>query len=149
MLPSFPADLPTADSEEAAVIHGWQEYWRVYEKFAADPVGFSDLTETQYVTTGDEATVILQMIDGLREDRLRVDGGFVFRDVSLEMGPSTATPRTALLTYCLDRSTLRVFDIDSGEQIPNEGTLKERTTMELLPDGVWRVAKITNEMSPC
>ena len=66
---SYPADLPTEDPESAAIIEGWQAYQRVYEKFASDPFGYTDFTETQYVTTGHEATTVMERIQALREER--------------------------------------------------------------------------------
>ena len=146
---SFPAGLPTEDPEEAAIIAGWQEYWRVYGLFAADPLGDRDPTETQYVTTGDEASGLLDKIAGLREDRIRAEGGFVFRDVVVEVRADDLSPRTALISYCVDRTDLRIFEIDTGEQIPAGGTLLERAELELMPDGVWVVSRIRNEKTPC
>ena len=147
--PSYPADLPTEDPETAAIIKGWQEYWRVYEKFAADPLGSKDLTETQYVTTGEEATLILDKLAALREERLRVQGGVVFRAVEVEKGLSSSEPRTAQLSYCLDRSHMQIMKIDSDERVPAEGTLAETALLVLMPDGSWRVSQITNEIKTC
>lgn len=139
--PSYPVTLPTEDPVTAAVIHGWQEYQRVYEKFGSDPLGTQDLTETQYVTTGEEATGLLDSIDELRRERLRLGGGMVFRNVEVDV----VSPSQALVHYCLDLTNFLVFDIDSGERLIRKGGLQETSTMSLGKDGVWRVEKVRNE----
>lgn len=143
--PSYPADLPTEDPETAAIIKGWQEYWRVYEKFAADPLGSKDLTETQYVTTGEESTGIVEDIESLREERLRTEGGLAFRDVSVEIDATDV----ADVSYCVDLTGYRVFEIDSGERVPRDVQMTETATMQKGQDGVWRVAKIRNKEAQC
>jgi hypothetical protein len=55
VIESFP-DTPTDESPVQAEIRAaWEEYNRVKDKFARDPE-LNDLTEIQYVTTGQEAT---------------------------------------------------------------------------------------------
>ncbi len=147
--PSYPADLPTGDPETAAIIKGWQEYWRVYEKFAADPLGSKDLTETQYVTTGRQSTIILDAIASFRESRLRSEGGRLVRDVSVGQITETAEGATAVVEYCVDAEQLRVFNIDTGEQVPRSGTYSESASMLQGPDGTWRVELIQNEKAKC
>ena len=147
---SYPADLPTGDPESAAIIAGWQEYQRVLEKFAADPLGFSDFSETQYVTTGEAANVILDEMQMLRNERLRSEGGLVFRDVTLTIiGTGESGAREATLDYCLDVNALRVFYVDTGEQLPRSGTYTETTTMEQGADAKWRVSRIRNSEASC
>ncbi|SHJ61968.1 hypothetical protein SAMN02745244_02900 [Tessaracoccus bendigoensis DSM 12906] len=146
---SFPAGLPTEDPEEAAIIAGWREYWRVYELFAADPLGDRDPTETQYVTTGEESRIILDRIARLREERIRSEGGFTFRDIVVDPGDKEATPRIAYISYCVDRAHLRLVRIDTGELVPAEGTLQERTELQLMLNGQWIVAQVRNEIAEC
>jgi len=141
--------LPTEDPVTAAIIHGWQEYQRVYEKFAADPFGTRDLNETQHVTTGEEASLIIERIAGFREDRVQSGGGLVFRDVTVAVDDPGADPRTAVVSYCVDRGGLRLIEVDTGKLVPASGTFREESTLELLPDGSWRVAKIRNESVKC
>ena len=147
---SYPTDLPTGDPESAAIIAGWQEYQRVLEKFAVDPLGFSDFSETQYVTTGEAANVILDEMQMLRNERLRSEGGLVFRDVTLTIiGTGESGAREATLDYCLDVNALRVFYVDTGEQLPRSGTYTETTTMEQGADAKWRVSRIRNSEASC
>ncbi len=141
---SFPADLPTGDPESAAIIEGWQAYWRVYEKFAADP-SLTDLTETQYVTTGEEANGILEAIAEVRDAGLRSEGGVVFRDFVV----TVTGEGEAKLDYCVDLAWLRVVRIDNGEPFPRSGTFVEHARMERGVDNVWRVAQIRNEEIQC
>lgn len=145
--PSYPADLPTEDPETAAIIKGWQEYWRVYEKYAADPRGDLDLTETQYVTTGEESTLILERLAHLKKEGLRSEGGIIFRDVVVSM--QGGTPTTALVTYCADVSQLKVTDLDTNEPFERTGTLAEEVLMEQGKDGVWRASRVRNEANTC
>ena len=147
---SYPADLPTGDPESAAIIAGWQEYFRVLDKFAADPFGYTDFSETQYVSTGDAANLIIEQIEGMRRLRLRSEGGFVFRDLSVtpsDPGPENAT--RAILEYCVDFGHLQVYNLDTGERLPRSGTYQETATMEQGKDTKWRLANIYNTEASC
>lgn len=143
---SFPDSLPTDDPEKAAVIAGWQEYWRVYEKYAADPTGFADYTETQYVAIGEEANLILDRLELLRSQKLRNEGGMVFRDVEVVLDSARAT---AIVTYCSDLASLRVRDVISGEYVVRTGTMAETASLERGADGKWRVFQIRNDVREC
>ncbi len=91
---SFPADLPTDDAESAAIIEGWRAYWRVFEKFAADP-SLTDLTETQRVTTGEEADAVLVVLANGRERNVKSVGVQQFRAVELSPTRQTVAGREA------------------------------------------------------
>lgn len=149
--PSFPSDMPTENAEEAAVIAGWQEYWRVYEKYAADPHGFTDFTETQLVTTGDEQVTILDTISYLREHNLLSLGGRVFQDVHVEFQKQSADkPNRASVTYCVDARNIKVVEEETGKPAERIGlVLEETATMEQGLDGIWRAAGFTNEKAEC
>ncbi|QNP54687.1 hypothetical protein [Tessaracoccus defluvii] len=150
MVESYPADLPTGDPESAAIVAGWQEYFRVYEKYAADPLGYSDFSELMYVTTGDEANEVLDGIAHLREEDLRVEGGLQIRDVSVSTPvPDDLGIRTATVKFCSDSSRVRLFRISTGERVLVERTLLEAFTMEEGADGKWRVAKVRNQAASC
>lgn len=133
----------------AAIIAGWQEYWRVYELFAADPFGGRDLTETQYVTTGRQSTAILNALASFRENRLRSEGGRVFRDIVVEEPIDNNGVVNAAITYCVDASEIKVFNIDTDERVARSGTFQERATMERGADGIWRVEMLENEQKSC
>lgn len=143
---SYPDSLPTDDPEKAAVIAGWQEYWRVYEKFAADP-SLTDLTETQYVTTGEEAKEILDLIASLRHEGVRSEGGRKFSDV--EVSIAGGFPMTAIIKYCMNVDELLLFDIATGERIPRSGAYVEEARLENKKDGTWRVSYVKNEPAQC
>lgn len=146
---SFPPDLPTTDPVEAAVIHGWQEYWRVYEKFAADPLGLTDQTETQYVTTGRQSTYVLDSLDSLKRMKVRSEGGLLFRDVAVGEAEVIGGETVRQITYCLDTTELRVINIETGERVARADTYRETATMVKGPDGTWRVEMIANRKVTC
>lgn len=143
---SYPASLPTDDPEKAAVIAGWQEYWRVYEKYAADP-SLKDLTETQYVTTGAEANEVLDMISDLRRQGLRSEGGRVFSNVTVS--PESGTPRRAAVKYCVSVDSLILIEISTGQRVPRTGQYLEVAVLENMKDGTWRVSHVSNEDAQC
>lgn len=147
---SFPADLPTGDAESAAIIEGWQAYWRVFEKFAADP-SLTDLTETQHVTTGEEADAILVGLAHGRERNVKSVGTQQFRAVQLSPTRQTAAGREADISYCADLSAVRLVDAETGAPVERGGsdTFHETATMREGVDGTWRVAQIRNEEATC
>lgn len=101
------------------------------------------------MTTGQEASIILLKLDDMRAARIRIEGGYIFRQISVVLADKGSAPRTAELTYCLDRTGLRLFNMDTGAPIPAQGTLLERATMRMMPDGSWRVESILNESKSC
>ncbi|GAA4894021.1 hypothetical protein GCM10025789_09030 [Tessaracoccus lubricantis] len=142
--------LPTEDPESAAIVAGWQEYQRVYEKFAMAPNEYSDFTETQYVTTGHESVVILDRIAGFRENGLELVGGVAFHD--LAVGPPTDEPdgtSTATIEYCLDLNQLQVRDVATGDLVARSGRFEEVAYMRQGLDDVWRVEGITSSDEEC
>lgn len=148
---SFPPAPATESPDQAAIREAWMEYWRIHHKFSADPT-LSDLTETQNITTGDQQNLILDSISQLREAKLRTLGGLQFRSVSVGSPTVDAgTKRTAVITYCVDRSELRLENYDTGETMtaPGAPTFFETTTMQEGLDGRWRVAMILNEEAAC
>ena len=149
--PSYPADLPTEDPETAAIIKGWQEYWRVYEKFVGDPLGTHDLSEVQAIATGDQPNVFLRSVDIGRERRVSISGGQQFRDVVVGDISSSSASRVASMTYCADSSAVTMKNVDTGESVKKSTGDTYRETVNLLEgtDGVWRVSKITNEEASC
>lgn len=146
-MPTYPSDLPTESAEEAAIIAGWQEYWRVYGKFMADPNGFTDFSETQYVTTGEQSNTILDVIGFMRDNDLKGLGGSLFRDVSVKV----MSDGVAEVRYCSDTRNIDVRHADTNEVYEREvaDTLAETATMHRGEDGVWRVAKIRNKEFKC
>lgn len=149
---SYPADLPTEDPESAAIIKGWQEYQRVRQKYLADPDGYTDFTETQNVTAGEQQNTILRNVELYRENRIRSHGGLVFDDVIVGKISETADGlQQAMLSYCVDRSNAKVTTYE-GEDYPTGDLLprftEQATLLEGL-DGIWRVALIRNSEEPC
>ncbi|MFD0865022.1 hypothetical protein ACFQ06_04265 [Tessaracoccus lubricantis] len=145
---SFPGKLPTEDAASSALIAGWQDYLRVLEKYSADPMGFTDFTETQNVTTGNEKVIILDLLSAYREEKVRVIGNFAFRDVEIGTIQLNAEGlRQATLEYCVDRSNMEVVSYE-GTQQDTSGltpTYPETTTLVEGADGVWRVAQVRND----
>jgi len=125
------------------------EYWRVYEKFAADPT-LTDFTELQNLTDGEESRAVMSSIQGLRQAGRVSKGGWRFRDVALRLQDKTS-PRQAEVTYCLDRTELILADVDTGSRIDglSLANLQETATMEQGSDGRWRVILRRNQESKC
>lgn len=147
---SFPPAPATESAEQAAVRAAWMEYWRVYEKYAADP-SLADLSETQQVTTGEAQNVILEAIGTLRDEDRAFLGGWNFRDVVITQPTESPTgDRAARLNYCVDRSAMVFEDTTSGARsersMPN---LKETSVLVQGPDGRWRLAQRRNEAQDC
>ncbi|MBB1484263.1 hypothetical protein H5392_10375 [Tessaracoccus sp. MC1865] len=144
---SYPGELPTEDAESAAIIAGWQEYQRVLAKYLADPEGYTDFSETQYVTTGDQSNHILRNVEIYRENEIRNLGGLVFESLSVGEIQDFPSVRRGELTYCVDRSAVEIRKYD-GDPYPTAGLSPryvETATMEEGQDGVWRVALIEND----
>ncbi|AQP46830.1 hypothetical protein BW730_04100 [Tessaracoccus aquimaris] len=116
----------------------------MYEKFVADP-SLTELTETQHVTTGEESNGILATIEQLRAEGIRSEGGRQFRDVAVDIvGSDNAT-----IAYCVDLSSLRVFDTTTGDRLTRSGELREKVTLRKMPDHSWRVEQIRSESTQC
>lgn len=145
---SYPVDLPTEDPETAAIIEGWQEYHRVLRKFSADPRGFTDFSETQLVTTGQKSTGILDQIEGYRNEGVKVLGDFRYDQLEVQepvQGPDGLM--SAQLSYCVDRSGMRVVDYE-GVEMPMDHlspTYPETALLIQGLDAVWRVAEVRND----
>lgn len=148
---SFPP-APEGESDEiAAIREGWEEYNRVKEKFAKDPT-LKDLTETQYVTTGFAAQMIIEQISSLRKDNLRVVGDRIWRDVTITEPSTNADGVTiATVTACYDPTHAYAVDIDTEEPSKERltKTLRETLLMEQGADKIWRVADYDNESEEC
>ena len=146
---SFPPAPATESAEQAAIRAAWMEYWRVYEKFAADP-SLTDLTELQNLTDGEESSAVMSSIQSLREAGRFTKGGWQFREVVVEH-PIDGRGEQAKVSYCLDRSRLVIADIATDLPIsgPQPGNLMETATLEQGPDGMWRVALRRNQESTC
>ena len=147
---SFPPAPATESPEQAAIRAAWMEYWRVYEKFAADP-SLSDLTETQQVTTGEAQNVILDAIGQLRDDNTAFLGGWQFRDVIVAVPSDGGSGEpTSELTYCVDRSRMRLENTETGvvseQSLPS---LRETALMKQGKDGRWRLAERRNQEEAC
>ena len=148
---SFPPAPATESAEQAAIRAAWMEYWRVYEKFAADP-SLADWTETQYVTTEEEATLIIQALGELRDNGWRSLGGRAFRDVVIaEDVPNQQEADTAEVRYCLDRSGVTLVDAETETAVIVDvpPTFLETATLRRGLDGKWRVAMIRNQPAAC
>lgn len=148
---SFPAAPESEDVEKAAIRKAWEEYSIVYDKFARDP-SLTDLSETQYVTTGFWSVGVTQSINSLRKQNLRAAGHNIHRDVKIGDPETNADGvRISIITACNDLSHQYAIDITTGEKSDKgyNGTLFETITMQLGLDNKWRVADYTNEPKPC
>ncbi|WP_353081786.1 hypothetical protein [Tessaracoccus lapidicaptus] len=148
---SFPPAPASESADQAAVRAAWMEYWRVYEKFAADP-SLPDWSETQRITAGEEATLIIQSIGALKDRGWRSLGGREFREVGVSLQGTSAEGRAvASVSYCLDSTAVQVVNALTGEPVTVDAspTLKEVATLEEGADGRWRVVEVRNEPAQC
>ena len=149
----FP-DTPTTESPvQAEIRSAWEAYETTMDKFARDPE-LNDLTEIQYVTTGQEATDAVQVIVRLRENNLMRKGNVTFRDaVIAEPVTNTDGVTTSEVNYCFDPAHLQTLDIDTGQPGENairpDQTMKVTVVMEQMPDGSWRAALSETELALC
>lgn len=142
---SFPSVVGES-GDRAAVRAGWLEYWRVYDKFTRDPT-LTDLSETQYVTTGEMSSVIVRAIRTYREQGLRSAGGIRFSKISVGTPTAGDSARSAIITYCTDNAEYKVYK-DGKPFDVEKFVLRETATMLEGEDGKWRVAQIRNERDP-
>lgn len=150
---SYLGELPTEDAESAAIFAGWQEYQRVLWMFAADPLGYTDFSETQYVTWDDKQNGILDDLSLYRESKIKVLGDFSYTQFVLHAPTERADGlKAANLDYCVDRSLMKVVDYD-GVDVTNKDltpTFPESAVLVEGPDGTWRVSAVTNDPElPC
>lgn len=149
---SFPTPAESEAEAAAAIRAGWEKYWTVLDKYGADPT-LTDLQETQTVTVGEAADTLPNEIIELREANLKMVGCRTFRDVLIGEPVANADGVTvAEVTYCRDDSGVDLVDITTGEpsgRKPEVLTFKGVATMELLPDGIWRLATKRDETASC
>ena len=153
VIESFP-DTPTSESPvQAEIRSAWEAYETTMDKFARDPA-LNDLTEIQYVTTGQEATDAVQGVVRLRQNNLMRKGTVVFRDAVISE-PTTNTDgvTTSEINYCFDPANLQTVDVDTGQPGENviqpDQTMKIKVIMEQMPDGSWRAALSETELAKC
>src|SRR5690606_6368144 len=81
---SFPPPADYMGEQELAVRQGVADYWEVFARFAADPT-LTDLTDTQRVTEpgSAEAQLIMDQIATLREEKVRIEGQWRFRNLEI------------------------------------------------------------------
>ncbi|MDO5736304.1 MAG: hypothetical protein Q4P15_07500 [Propionibacteriaceae bacterium] len=150
---SFPPPPDDETAEQAAIREGWMNYWKVYDKFTADPF-VTDFTETQLVTVSgsDQARVILDVLQRLREGGWKVVGSHIFRDYRVLEGPSdSGDVSTAIVSYCYDGRQKRLVDALTGADVETTAadTYVETAKLEKGLDGIWRVSLIGNEALTC
>ncbi len=128
-------------------------YWKVYDKFTQDPY-VTDFTETQLVTVSgsDQARVILDIIQRLREEGWRIEGNHILRDFAITEEPTVEGGiRSTVITYCYDGRQKRVVDAGTGELVVTSAadTYRETAWLEEGADGAWRISLIGNEAEQC
>lgn len=144
---SFPTPPTAAGEEELAIRQALMDYYAVMDKFAADPT-LTDLTETQYVTTGEEAGMIVKALNELRENGHVATGGRSFHDMRVgEPEVNSEDVTVVTVTYCQDQSRVRVLDAETREDtglhpVPFVDVV---ATLELGLDDKWRVAMIRDQ----
>ena len=148
---SFPPPPQGETEEQAAIRAAWQQYELTIDTILRDPE-IVDFTETQRITTGDEANRILDELALAREANIKLEGDRLYRDV--EIGePVTGSDgvRSVMVDYCFDPESQRIVDAASGELYENARTdpLRSRVQMVLGKDDRWRVAEYWSEAEPC
>ncbi len=153
VIQSFPPPPAGETEEQAAIRDGWMHYWKVYDKFTQNPY-VTDFTETQLVTVSgsDQARVILDELQDLREHGWKIEGDHVLRGYVVSTPPSVQGEiRSVIVTYCYDGRNKRLIDAETGVEVPTTAaeTYMETAWLEQGADEVWRVALIGNEAKPC
>lgn len=144
---SFPPAEPDASVEQLAIREGLIRYWNVFDKFAADPT-LTDLTETQIVSTGEAANVILDEIQEIRENGHIAVGDRSFHDIAVAEPTTNADGMTtAQVTYCNDRSQVKVLDAKTKEDTGHRPFpyVQVTATLHEGADGIWRIAMIRDQ----
>ncbi len=153
VIQSFPPPPAGETEEQAAIREGWMAYWKVYDKFTQDPY-VTDFTETQLVTVSgsDQARIILDELQDIREHGWRIQGDHVLREYVVSTPPSVQGEiRSVIITYCYDGRNKRLVDAETGVEVQTTAadTYVETAWLEQGADNVWRVALIGNEAKPC
>lgn len=147
---SFPPPPPNETDEQAAIREGWEAYNHTLDKFLRDP-NLTDLTETQYVTTGDESIRIIDEIQAARSGNVHLGGHLLFRDVTYGVPEEIEGVRQATITYCNDAAHLVVLDSNTDEPITDQSADSFLAHDRLVQgtDGKWRVAEHLTEDVRC
>ena len=147
---SFPPPPQGETEEQAAIRQGWEAYNHTLDKFLRDP-SLTDLTETQYVTTGEEQNRIMDEIALTREANIHIGGHQLFRDVTFGEVVEIDGVRQATISYCFDPAHQVVFDSANNQPVADSGaeTFLVHDRMMLRPDSSWRVAEHRTEDVRC
>ncbi|MCC2592051.1 hypothetical protein LKO27_01220 [Tessaracoccus sp. OS52] len=123
------------------------EYYRVFEKFAADP-SLTDFTETQLVTTGEMSNLILDELQVLRENGHLTEGERSFHDLRVGEPRTVGDVTTAEVVYCNDRSAVRVLDAVSRADTGHRPYpfINASATLEKGLDDVWRMSMLRTDV---
>ena len=150
---SFPDDVAGDSAVQTEIRAGWQNYYTVLDKFLRDPE-LKDLTELQYVSTGQAATDVVGVVVEHRDGNLVRKGDLILRDAVISEPVTNADGvTTAEVNYCFDPRHLQIVDATTGEPAANaikpDQTMKVKVLMEKMKDGSWRAALSQTELAKC
>ena len=127
-------------------------YWNVLDEFVKNPFT-DDLSRTQLVTVSgsEQARVVLDEIQELRQKRWKVSGNHRFRNVVISDSVQVDDVLESQISYCFDGRDRHVVDVDSEDvlDVGAPATLNETAWLQEGDDGVWRVAQVRNEIEAC
>lgn len=147
---SFP-DPPEGEEPEIAEIRAaWQRYQELIDRYYRDPE-FNDLDAPHDLVSGEELNALTKEVLDLRSEGLKITGSIVFRDVQVsDPVDSGNETQLATVTYCEDSTASQLVLAASGEVVYQpSSTVRGEVTMELMPDGLWRVVLYRSEESMC
>ncbi len=130
---------------------GWEAYESARDMYYRDPE-LTDWGALEAVTFGGETSRAIGAIATARDMNLKQRGDSIFRDVVVgEPKTDSSGVRSSVVSYCHDPTRLDLVDTSTGE--PVERTLADTVvasaTMQLVPDGSWRVAKLESRFELC
>jgi len=147
---TFPSP-PEGEAPEVAEIRAaWERYEVLVDRFYRDP-DFNDLNALNDVAVGDELNAATQVVLDARSQNLQSVGEVVFHDVEISIGSTgmDGVPISSVV-YCVDLSDTRTVDATTGDLVHQpERTMRGEVTMEQLPDGGWRAARLRSEFVLC
>lgn len=155
---SFPTPITSESAEVAAVRAAWQRYATVRDSYGKNPAQDVDPDKSQLakslyeVASGDGVRDVVDSIATLRAEGIHQEGDSVYRDVKI-LGPSTTDGVTvAQVSSCHDPAHRKMIVTATGAEYDNPNakkTLRSTVTMQLFPDGKWRVTARESRFATC
>lgn len=143
---SYPGKLPKKDTDEAAVVEAFQQYWRIYEKYWEDPAAVKDYREIRKVAKGDARELVEDHIELWLDHGMVLRGESVFSKVKVKF----ASDDIAKLSFCKDASRFGyLFGPMMQPALWGDDIRPGTATIERNTKGVWQVASFQWKDKEC